>query len=723
MIVRLFAAGLVLALSVPAAAQSAPPAAAPGQAQQTPPEDPDKPITFEEQIVVTASKTEQQLVNAPAAVSVITAATIQNSPAFNMGDLLRAAPGVNVMQASARDFNITTRGATSTLATSQLALVDGRSIYLDFFGMVMWDLVPTNPNDIRQIEVIRGPASAVWGANAMTGVVNVITKSPRELAAQGGSTFTIGAGAFNRNVTGREQDSGSLFYVNGSHAQAVDQHWAFKLSAGYLTQDPMPRPAGTIPNRFNTPYPAFTNTGTSQPKFDARVDYDFTGGGALTFSGGVAGTEGIIHSGIGPFDIDSDSRMTYFSTRYQKGGRRVAFFTNLLDGTATNLLARGPTGQLLPLLFDTKTFDVEATDLRTIGTRQVLTFGGNYRHNAFDISVAPAGENRNEGGGYIQDEIFLSDRFRWVVGGRLDKFSSIDDAVFSPRTTFMVKPDAAQTFRVSFNRAFRAPSFINNNIDTTILNQVNLSALSPLLREFVFPIRAIGDPALKQETMTAYEVGYTGVIRNRATVTAAVYFNNTKDGIYFTPVAAYSAANPPPTWPAIIPTAALTVLANLPTPVILPSRFTYLNLGTIKDKGLELGVDAVVNRFVNVVANYSFQAKPVAEDLPRGTTIEDINWPAKNRVNAGFDFSYRRVLGNLMVSYTGDAYWQDVLDARFAGTTDDYTLLNAGFGIRWAGDRVVTSIKGTNLANQEVMQHIFGDVLKRQVVGEVRFTF
>ncbi len=102
----------------------------------------------------------------------------------------------------------------------------------------------------------------------------------------------------------------------------------------------------------------------------------------------------------------------------------------------------------------------------------MLTYGGNFRHNTFDISIAPGGDDRNEGGGFLQDEIFLGDHFRWVVGGRVDKFSSIDDAVFSPRTTFMVKPDAAQTFRVSFNRAFRAPSFINNNIETTILNEV-----------------------------------------------------------------------------------------------------------------------------------------------------------------------------------------------------------------------------------------------------------
>ncbi|HEY7445370.1 MAG TPA: TonB-dependent receptor plug domain-containing protein, partial [Vicinamibacterales bacterium] len=176
MIARHFVAAVIVASAVPAFAQ--------GQSQQPsnqqPTPDPDKPPTFEEVVVVSATRSEQQLVNAPAAVSVIDTATIESSPSTNVGDLLRAVPGMNVTQVSARDINITTRGATSTLSTSQLALVDGRSVYLDFFGMVMWDLVPTNPHEIKQIEVVRGPASAVWGANAMTGVVNVITKSPRE---------------------------------------------------------------------------------------------------------------------------------------------------------------------------------------------------------------------------------------------------------------------------------------------------------------------------------------------------------------------------------------------------------------------------------------------------------------------------------------------------------------------------------------------------------------
>ena len=703
MIARLLAAGFVLALALPAFAQGNQQPAAPQPSQ-----DPDKPVTFEEQVIVTASRSEEQLVNAPAAVTVITTATIENSPATNVGDLLRAVPGINITQVSARDINITTRGATSTLATSQLALVDGRSVYLDFFGMVMWDLVPTNPHEIKQIEVVRGPASAVWGANAMTGVVNVITKSPRELAQDGaGNSVTVGFGGFNRDVTGNDESAGTLFYVNGSHAQAVDDKWSYKLSAGYFTQDALPRPVGSLPS--GTPYPPFANTGTSQPKFDARVDYELAGGARMTFAGGVAGTEGIIHSGIGPFDVDSSSHLTYATVRYAKGGRRLAFFTNLLNGDAANLLTVGPDRLPIALAFDTKTFDFEAGDLTAIGTRHALSYGGNFRHNGFDISLAPNSEDRNEGGAYIQDEIFLSNQFRWVIGGRIDKFSSIDSAVFSPRTTFMYKPESNQTFRVSFNRAFRAPSLINNHLDVTILTPVTL----PFLGLFAFPTRAVGNPDLEEETLTAFEIGYSGVVLPRTTVSASVYWNSTDGSIAFTPVAFFSTAAPPPGWPPGVPVPANT----------LPSRFTYLNLGTIKDKGIELGVDTAINPYLNLFVNYSYQWMPEIEDFPVGVTINDVNWPAENRFNVGVNFTYEKWLGNFGVSYTDEAYWQDVLDARFAGTTDAFTLVNGAVGYRWFNEKIVTSLKLMNIGNQEVQQHIFGDIMRRQVVGEVRFGF
>jgi iron complex outermembrane receptor protein len=668
----------------------------------------DRPVTFEDQVVVSASRGEEQLINAPATVSVVSTQTIRNAASVNMGDLLRVVPGVNVTQVSARDVNITTRGATSTLATSQLALVDGRSIYLDFFGMVMWDLVPTNPNDIERIEVIRGPASAVWGANALSGVVNVITRSPRESAASGSATtLTLSAGGFDRNVTGRDQGAGSLFTVNATHARAVNDRWAYRVSAGFSDQDALPRPAGLLPS--GTPYPAFANSGARLPKFNARADYDLAGGGRVTIEGGIAGTAGIIHTGIGPADIERGSRLGFVTGRYQKGGRRVALFTNVLRGDAATLLSVGPDRRPIPLDFNTTTFDIEASDVRAAGTRHVLSFGGNYRHNAFDITLAPNGDDRNEGGAYVQDEIFISDRFRWIVGGRVDKFSSIDDAVFSPRTTLLVKPTGDHTFRASFNRAFRSPSLVNNSLDITIVTPVTL----PVVGLFAFPTRAVGDANLKEETLTAYELGYTGIIRNRARLSAAVYWNHTDDAIRFTPVAAYSASNPPPGWP---------LPPQFVPPGALPSRYSYVNLGTVKDKGIELGVDAAVGSAVTAFANYSYQWKPVV-DFPAPFTEDDVNWPAQNRVNVGFGVDYRRYLGNLSVSFTDEAYWQDVLDARFAGTTDSYTLVNGMVGLRWLGERVVTSLKVTNLANQEVMQHIFGDVLKRSMVGEVRVTF
>src|SRR5215208_166298 len=227
---------------------------------------------YKEQVVVSASKNEEELVNAPASVSIINSQTIINTASSSYADVFRSVPGVNVTQTSARDINITSRGATSTLSTSQLALIDGRSIYLDFFGFIAWDFLPVNPAEIKQIEVIRGPASAIWGANALTGVVNVITKTPREIQ---GSSFTVGFGGFNRESSQSREDAGSLFYVSGSHAQAVNERWSYKVSAGVFTQDPLLRPAGAIPNNTGTLYPEFTNTGTTQPKFDVRVDRDF----------------------------------------------------------------------------------------------------------------------------------------------------------------------------------------------------------------------------------------------------------------------------------------------------------------------------------------------------------------------------------------------------------------------------------------------------------------
>src|SRR5689334_10152783 len=218
----------------PAPAPKDPQAAKPEQKPEPKPDQPAEQPKYEETVVVSASRNEEKLINAPATMTVIGPETIRSAPTQNFAELLRTVPGVNITQVSARDINVTSRGATGTLATGQLALLDGRSLYQDFFGFVMWDFLPVNLNEVKQVEVIRGPASAVWGANAVNGVVNVITKSPREMQ---GTSAVLGFGSFDGAGTGNRRSDGGLWYVSGTHAAAINDRWAYKLSAGGFSQD------------------------------------------------------------------------------------------------------------------------------------------------------------------------------------------------------------------------------------------------------------------------------------------------------------------------------------------------------------------------------------------------------------------------------------------------------------------------------------------------------
>jgi len=725
-IVIALASATSLQAQQPAAGQAKDPqVAAPKPADQKPEQKPDEPEKYEETVVVSASRTEEKLINAPATMTVIGPQTIQSSPTQNFAELLRAVPGVNISQISARDINVTTRAATGTLATGQLALLDGRSLYQDFFGFVMWDFLPVNLNEIKQIEVIRGPASAVWGANAVNGVVNVITKSPRESQ---GTTAIFGVGGFSRDAgSGTGEGAGTLWYLSGTHAQAVNDKLAFKISAGGYSQDPFARPTGTIPCDRGTDlclpaaqraqYPNYTNKGSTQPKFDARVDYDLPDGKKWSFSGGVAGTDGIMHTGIGPFDINSGSVMGYGKVNFSNKGFKAAFFTNALNGNADNLLSvDATTGKPVTFDFVTNTYDFEASNVQTFNQKHVVTYGGNLRFNRFDLSLAPDGDNRTEGGGYIQDEIFLNNMFRLVAGIRVDRFDYLDNFVASPRVSFMIKPKDNQTFRVSYNRAYRSPSVINNFLKVTIVQPINLGAFTPLLNGQIYPlpVQSVGNPDLNETSLDAFEVSYTGTLaQGRAVLSAAFYVNKTHDDIFFTEdkTKRYTSANPPPGWPAIL-RPAIDAIGGL------PAVFTYQNFGETTQPGFELGIDDSVNRNLGVFANYSFMPQPTVN-----FDLSEINLPAKNRFNAGFNFTKDRYLGNLTVSYSDSAFWQDVLNDPFHGTTKAYTLVNGGFGVKWAGNKLTTSVKATNIGNSDVQQHVFGDIVKRSVVGELRVNF
>ncbi len=678
-------------------------------------EDPAEPEGGEvsDVIVVTASRTEQRLQEVPVAMTVISAEQLATMPADDYGDVLRNVPGLNVTQISARDIQINTRKASGSLSTDQLVLLDGRTVYLDFFGFVMWDLLPLNFNEIAQIEVVRGPGSAVWGANALGGVINLITKSPWEAA---GTSVQLGVGDL------------STAHASLTHA-AGGEKVGYKISASYFEQDAYDRPTGIIQgteitNPPGTPYPALANEGTAQPKLDLRVDYNQSLDTTWSFSAGYAGTDGIVHSGIGPFDVDSSSNLSYAKVSWAKKAMTVNFFANLLDGEATNLLTRDLAGQPIVLGFKSDTFNLDFANTHVLGgDRHIVTYGATARTTDFDLSIAPLGEKREELGIFFQDEISLGDKFRWLIGARVDDIDSLDSEVVSPRTSLMFAPSPNHNFRISYNEAFRAGSVVENFLGIDIVNQVLLPPIPPFLLApslFTFPTATMGNPTLVEESLEAYEVGYVGTYAdNKVTVTAAIYRNELIDGIDFYNSESYDSFNPPPGWPIppLIPTP-FGLIETVPRDTF-PSVFTYRNIGSQINEGFELSFDYRPTNEWHLGVNYSFQEEPEVT----GIDPTEVNTPPESRFNLALAYSGDRYFADLNVNYVDSARWTDVLDARFHGTTDAYTMTNMSLGVRLRNDQVTLSVIGTNILDETILQHIFGDIISRKVTGQVAFKF
>ena len=252
-------------------------------------------------------------------------------------------PGVNVTQVSARDVNINSRGATSTLATSQLALVDGRCIYLDFFGMVMWDLVPTNPHEIKQIEVIRGPASAVWGANAMTGVVNIITQVPARAGGGAAQRVDDRRGHLPAHRPGRDARRRVALLRQRFARRGGERprgHSRCPPATSRRTRCRVPSAPSTTP--FRTAVSALHRTPARRSRSSTRGwTTTSQNGGTVTFNGGVAGTEGSSTPASGR--STSRTGRGWAISRHDTAGRRVASRSSPTCSTATpsTCVARG----------------------------------------------------------------------------------------------------------------------------------------------------------------------------------------------------------------------------------------------------------------------------------------------------------------------------------------------------------------------------------------------
>ena len=319
--------------------------------------------------------------------------------------------------------------------------------------------------------------------------------------------------------------------------------------------------------------------------------------------------------------------MAYGRVSYNKGALRISAFGNFLDASAPNLLATDP-DTLGPVVLDfkTQTYDFEIGNTNVLGGHHIFTYGGNVRQNNFDISLAQ-GDDRTELGAYLHWEYFV-DKFRFALGGRVDKFGNIEDPVFSPRVSIMFKPTPTHSIRASYNRAFVSPSFINNYLNQNISNTdpiIDLTPLKPLIGPaaalvpppFFLTINAYGNPDLKEQSTDGFELAYTGTFGGKTTIGLSVYQTDTDNNINFVtliPVGTpgfplpsfYSVDHPArgvtvptnttPSQPVTLSPILMGILAQIPPqfggPRLLPEKAaTYLNLGPIRNRGIEASID------------------------------------------------------------------------------------------------------------------------------------
>ena len=264
---------------------------------------------------------------------------------------------------------------------------------------------------------------------------------------------------------------------------------------------------------------------------------------------------------------------------YTRGELRLQAFTNIAHGVAPSLLLTDPaTAGPVSFGFSNRTIDFDIGHSRLIGTRHVLAYGANVRHNTFALNIAPDAPNRLEMGAYLEDEVFLGP-VQLTLGGRLDKFANSGTPFFSPRVAAVWKPSERHSIVVSYNRAFRSPSVIENFLQLGLIEPIDLGALAafrPLLPSLLPPglppaaraaaladledrldrttstpfplgIRVIGSeipvpgrPAgmLGAESLTAYEVRYGASLGRATGLGAAMYLNRGRQSLIAVPVPA-----------------------------------------------------------------------------------------------------------------------------------------------------------------------------------------
>lgn len=433
--------------------------------------------------VVTPARREQPLTRAPATTTIISAEQISRSGATNIPDLLRGVPGLDFFRATASDVNIAARGLNTRLAHRMQVFVDGRSVNGDFFNLTFWHQLPISLNEIERIEIVRSPASALFGAVAFSGVIHIITKSPEALQ---GTHFSETAGNAGTNIT------------NLIHA-GVAGKLGYKLSFEHDRANHFPNP---LIGRSSG------KKGREDFRGNVLADYKLTHSSRASLAAGIDSFDRDIVPGLG-MDLArffAEGGHGFVKLNYSLGDFKLQSVWDRLDMDIRSAILPNR----ISVLADS--FKLEVQHSVKLNKQNVLTGGASNRFSVFDSRLLTGAKRRqNFFDAFLQDEYSPMENLTFTLGLRVDTHPEAGVNV-SPRGSIVYSPWDNHTFRASVSRAFRNPSVIENF--------VNLEVLSPF-----GPVTVEGNRRLKPEEVTSYELGYQTLLFDRLKARLDLFYN------------------------------------------------------------------------------------------------------------------------------------------------------------------------------------------------------
>lgn len=391
--------------------------------------------------VTSVSKKRQPLSEAPAAIYVITQDDIKRSGVTSIPEALRMAPGVQVTRINSNKWAVSSRGFNGQMSNKLLLLIDGRSVYTPAFSGVYWDVQDTFMDDIERIEVIRGPGATLWGANAVNGIINVITKSAGN--TQGG-LLTLGAGSEEKGFAGFRYGASLGDHSQGRfYLKAFDRDGFSDLATG-------------------------TDAGDQWKSYRAgfRIDGGASTEDGWTFQGDIYHTDEnqyVASQWVStpPFNLPDDDNFNTTGwnllTRWNHhlSDRSSMTLQLYYDHAERDELILGQTHD---------TFDLDFQHNLMLGNRHDVIWGFGYRavkddfDNTFAVSLSPDSRTNHLISAFVQDQIELvPDRFHLTVGSKIEHNDYTGFEV-QPSVKMLWTPHERHTLWGSVSRAVRTPS-------------------------------------------------------------------------------------------------------------------------------------------------------------------------------------------------------------------------------------------------------------------------